>query len=51
VLDAERDLQMHELDLATHLAMYEQRLADLQRAVGSDLGLVQAAESGTRQSH
>ena len=51
VLDAERDLQMHELDLATHLAMYEQRLADLQRAVGSNLGLVQAAESGTRESH
>lgn len=50
-LDAERDLQMHELDLATHLAMYEQRLADLQRAVGGDLGLVEAAESGARESH
>ncbi len=51
VLDAERDLQIHELDLATHLAMYEQRLADLQRAVGGDLGLVEAAESGTKESH
>ncbi len=51
VLDAERDLQMHELDLATHLAMYEERLADLQRAVGGDLGLVQAAESGTHETH
>lgn len=51
VLDAERDLQMHELDLATHLAMYEQRLADLQRAVGADLGLAEAAESGVHESH
>ena len=51
VLDAERDLQMHELDLATHLALYEQRLADLQRAVGADLGLVEAAESGVPEQH
>jgi outer membrane protein TolC len=51
VLDTERDLQMHELDLAMHLAAYEQRLADLQRAVGGDLGLVQAAESGAHESH
>jgi outer membrane protein TolC len=51
VLDAERDVQMHELDLAMHLAMYEQRLADLQRAVGSDLGLVEAAESRSHEPH
>lgn len=51
VLDAERDLQVHQLDLATHLAMYEQRLAELERAVGTDLGLTKAAESGTREEH
>ena len=46
VIDAARELRMHELDLATHLAMYEQRLAELQRAAGVDLGLEQAAEGG-----
>ncbi len=46
VIDSARELRMHELDLATHLAMYEQRLAELQRAVGVDLGLEQAAEDG-----
>jgi outer membrane protein, heavy metal efflux system len=46
VLDAERDLEMHELDLATHVAAYSQRLADLERAVGGDVGLVRAATSG-----
>ncbi len=46
VLDSARELRMHELDLATHLAMYEQRLAELQRAVGVDLGIEQAAEGG-----
>jgi cobalt-zinc-cadmium efflux system outer membrane protein len=46
VLDSARELRMHELDLATHLAMYEQRLAELQRAVGTDLGIEQAAEGG-----
>jgi outer membrane protein TolC len=51
VLDGERDLLMHELDLATHVAMYEQRLADLERAVGVDLGLVRASESGVRETH
>jgi outer membrane protein TolC len=51
VLDSERDLLMHEIDLATHRAMYEQRLADLERAVGGDLGLAQAAESGSRERH
>jgi outer membrane protein, heavy metal efflux system len=46
VIDTARELRMHELDLATHLAMYEQRLAELQRAAGVDLGLEQAAEGG-----
>ena len=46
VLDSARELRMHELDLATHLAMYDQRLAELQRAVGVDLGIEQAAEGG-----
>ncbi|HEY4392814.1 MAG TPA: TolC family protein [Polyangia bacterium] len=46
VLDAERDLEMHELDLATHVAAYSQRLADLERAVGGEVGLVRAAASG-----
>jgi len=51
VLDIQRDLQMHELDLAMHLASYSQHLADLERAVGGDLGLARASESGTRLSH
>ncbi len=51
VLDSERDLQMHELDLATHLAAYEQRVADLERAVGAELGLTAAAEAGHQESH
>lgn len=51
VLDTQRDLQMHELDLAMHLASYAQHLAQLERAVGGDIGLVRASESGTRISH
>ena len=51
VLDSERDLLMHELDLATHLAMYERQLAELQRVTGVDLGLTNAAESGIRERH
>jgi cobalt-zinc-cadmium efflux system outer membrane protein len=51
VLDAERDLQMHELDLAEHLAAYSQRLADLERAVGSDVGLVRTSSAGTHVGH
>jgi outer membrane protein TolC len=51
VLDSERDLLMHQLDLATHLAMYERHLADLQRAVGFDVGLANASESGIRERH
>ncbi|HEY6912653.1 MAG TPA: TolC family protein [Myxococcales bacterium] len=46
VVDSARELRMHELDLATHLAMYEQRLAELQRAAGVDLGIEEAAEGG-----
>ena len=51
VLDSERELQMHELDLATHLAAYEQYVAALQHAVGSDVGLAASAEAGTREGH
>ena len=51
VLDAQRDLQMHALDLAMHLSAYAQHLADLERAVGGDVGLLRAAESGTHLSH
>lgn len=51
VLDAERDLQMHELDLAMHLSSYAQHLTDLERAVGGDIGLLRAAESGMHMSH
>src|SRR6185312_6320041 len=51
VLDAERDLQMHALDLAAHLAAYAQRLAELERAVGSDVGLVRASAAGTHAGH
>jgi cobalt-zinc-cadmium efflux system outer membrane protein len=51
VLDAERDLEMHELDLATHVAAYSQRLADLERAVGGDVGLLRAASSGGHTGH
>ncbi len=51
VLDSERDLLMHELDLATHLALYEQHLAELQRVVGFDLGLANASGSGIRERH
>ena len=51
VLDAERDLQTHALDLAMHLAAYAQHLTDLERAVGGDIGLLRAAESGAHLSH
>jgi hypothetical protein len=34
-----------------HLAIYEQRLAELQRAVGADLGLEQSAEAGHEERH
>ena len=51
VLDSARDLRMHEMNLAMHLAGYEQRLAELQRAVGIDLGLEQSAEAGHEEHH
>jgi outer membrane protein, heavy metal efflux system len=51
VLESVRDLRMHEMNEAMHLAAYEQRLAELQRAVGSDLGLAQAAEAGHEEHH
>jgi outer membrane protein TolC len=51
VLDSVRELRMHHLDRAMHLAQYEQRLAELERAVGTDLGLVAAAEAGHAHDH
>jgi outer membrane protein TolC len=51
VIDSARELRMHELELAMHLAMYEQRLAELQRAVGADLGLDESAETGHEKRH
>ncbi|MCA1828967.1 MAG: TolC family protein [Myxococcales bacterium] len=51
VLDSARELRMHDLELAMHQAMYEQRVAELQRAVGADLGLSQAAEADHEEHH
>jgi cobalt-zinc-cadmium efflux system outer membrane protein len=51
VLDSARELRMHEMNEAMHFAAYEQRLAELQRAVGSDLGLAGAAEAGHEEHH
>jgi cobalt-zinc-cadmium efflux system outer membrane protein len=51
VLDSARELRMHHLDLAMHLATYEQRLAELQRAVGADLGLDESAETPHDERH
>lgn len=51
VLDSERDLLMHQLDLVTHLTRYHQRFADLERAVSADLGLATSSESGVRERH
>jgi outer membrane protein, heavy metal efflux system len=51
VLDSARELRMHEMNEAMHFAAYEQRLAELQRAVGSDLGLARAAEAGHEERH
>ncbi len=51
VLDSVRELRMHHLDRAIHLAQYEQRLAALERAVGADLGLVAAAEADHAHDH
>ena len=51
LLDTAKELRMHEMDLAMHLAAYEQRLAELQRAVGADIGLSRAAEGGNEERH
>jgi outer membrane protein, heavy metal efflux system len=51
VLESARELRMHELELATHLAAYEHRLAELQRAVGAELGLDESAEIGHDERH
>jgi cobalt-zinc-cadmium efflux system outer membrane protein len=51
VLDAVRELQRHELELAMHLAAYERALADLERAVGGDLGQVAAASQAGADEH
>jgi outer membrane protein TolC len=51
VLESARELRMHELELAMHLAAYEQRLAELQRAVGAELGLDESAEIGHDERH
>jgi outer membrane protein, heavy metal efflux system len=51
VLDSARELRMHELELAMHFATYEQRLAELQRAVGAELGLDESAEMGHDERH
>ena len=51
VLDSARELRVHDLELAMHQARYEQRVAELQRAVGADLGLAQAAEAGHEEHH
>jgi outer membrane protein TolC len=51
LLDTARELRMHEMNLAMHLAAYEQRLAELQRAVGSDVGLERAAEADHEERH
>jgi outer membrane protein, heavy metal efflux system len=51
VLDSARELRMHEMNEAMHFAAYEQRLAELQRAVGGDLGLAGAAEAGHEERH
>jgi len=51
VIDSLRDLRMHELELAQHLALYEERLAELQRAVGGELFLEQSAEAGHANDH
>jgi outer membrane protein, heavy metal efflux system len=46
VLDTVRELRRHQLELAMALGGYGRALADLQRAVGADLGLVAASEGG-----
>jgi len=51
VLDSLRELRRHELELVMHLAAYAQAVAQLQRAVGQDVGLLVAAEGGVDSAH
>jgi len=51
VLDTVRELRRHRLELTMALAAYGRALADLQRAVGEDLGLLAAAEGGPADAH
>ncbi|HMK73814.1 MAG TPA: TolC family protein, partial [Myxococcaceae bacterium] len=51
VLDTVRELRRHQLELTMALAAYGRALADLQRAVGEDLGLLAAAEGGGDDAH
>jgi len=51
VLDTVRELRRHQLELTMALAAYGRALADLQRAVGEDLGLLAAAEGGVDDAH
>jgi len=51
VLDSLRELRRHELELVMHLAAYAQAVAELQRTVGEDVGLLIAAEGGVDSAH
>ena len=51
VVDSVRELQKHQIELAMHLAAYERALADLEHAVGADLGQVAAASQGGGDEH
>jgi outer membrane protein TolC len=51
VLDTMRELRRHQIELAMALGGYGRALADLQRAVGADLGLVAASEGGVNDAH
>jgi outer membrane protein, heavy metal efflux system len=51
VLDTVRELRRHQLELTMALAAYGRALADLQRAVGEDVGLLAAAEGGADDAH
>jgi outer membrane protein, heavy metal efflux system len=51
VLDTVREVRRHQLELAMALAGYGRALADLQRAVGEDLGLLAASEGGMDDAH
>jgi len=51
VLDSLRELRRHEVELVMHLAAYAKALAELQRAVGEDVGLLIAAEGGVDSEH